>query len=328
MKKLCLFCLFLIVFFSFNHLTYAGSWVGGSATSMAGARNYQLWVPEGYRGGKPLPLVMMLHGCSQTAVDFAAGTQMHLLGDQFNFFVVYPEQPSSANGTNCWNWFLPEHQSRDAGEPSILAGVIRKVESEYSVRPSRIYVAGMSAGAAMSVIMGVTYPEIFSAVGASAGLEYKAGTDLTSGVLAQELGGPNPDLQGQLAFIEMGSRARRMPTIVFHGSLDLTVNNINGTQIIGQFAQTNDLIDDGFDNNSIDALPEQTLAGTAPNNGLNYTRDIYLDAAGRSIMERWLVETMTHKWSGGSANGSYTEPRGPSASFEMCRFFGLTNGKN
>ena len=127
MKKLCLFCLFLIVFFSFNHLTYAGSWVGGSATSMAGARNYQLWVPEGYRGGKPLPLVMMLHGCSQTAVDFAAGTQMHLLGDQFNFFVVYPEQPSSANGTNCWNWFLPEHQSRDTGEPSILAGVIEKL---------------------------------------------------------------------------------------------------------------------------------------------------------------------------------------------------------
>ncbi|HEY0427261.1 MAG TPA: PHB depolymerase family esterase [Pyrinomonadaceae bacterium] len=301
----------------------AGAWEMGSVTNASGTRNYKLWIPRGVVPGKTLPLVMMLHGCQQTPDDFAAGTDMNSLADQYRFFVVYPEQPSSANSTNCWNWFLPEHQARDAGEPSILAGIVRKIQETYGIQNNRIFVAGMSAGAAMSVIMAATYPDIFSAVGVSAGLEYKAANDLTSALIAQQRGGLPPDEQGKTAFEMSGNRAHRMPTIVFHGSLDQTVNVANGAQVIQQWAQTNDFIDDGFDNNSVDAAADDILAGTAPNGGLNYTRYIYRDAQGQTLLEYWLVDTMLHRWSGGSSAGSYTEPRGPNASYEMIRFFGL-----
>lgn len=302
----------------------AGTWSSASVSNEFGSRAYKLWTPTNYQPGNPIPLILMLHGCSQNPDDFAAGTQMNLLADQYKFFAVYPEQPSSANGTSCWNWFLPEHQTRAAGEPALLAAVVAQVKNQNSVRSNRVFVAGMSAGAAMSVIMAATYPDVFAGVGASAGLEFQAANDLTSALLAQQVGGPDPNQQGQLAFAQMSSRARRMPTIVFHGSLDATVNNVNGSQIVEQWAQTNDLIDDQTDNNSVDAAADQTLTGTANvPNGLNFTRRIYTDANNRALLEFWLVDMMRHSWSGGSSAGSYTEPRGPSASFEMVRFFGL-----
>lgn len=303
----------------------AGSWTTGNAGNSFGSRNYKLWIPDNYTAGAPVPLVMMLHGCSQNPDDFAAGTQMNALADVHKFLVVYPEQPSSANGTNCWNWFLPEHQQRAAGEPSILAEIIAQIKNQHSVQNNRVFVAGMSAGGAMSVIMATTYPDVFSAVGVSAGLEFRAASDLASALVAQQTGGPNPDTQGQIAFAEMGAQARRMKTIVFHGSLDQTVNVVNGGQVVQQWAQTNDFIDDGQNNDSVDSTPEFTLTGTAPNGGLSYTRRIYNDAQGQPLIEYWLVDTMLHRWSGGSSAGSYTEPRGPNASLEMSRFFGIAS---
>ncbi|MBC7795741.1 MAG: carboxypeptidase regulatory-like domain-containing protein, partial [Pyrinomonadaceae bacterium] len=197
-------------------------------------------------------------------------------------------------------------------------------KSNYSVNNDKVFTLGMSAGAAMSVIMGATYPDIFAGVGASAGLEFRAGDNAVTAVLAQETMGPDPNMQGEIAFRSMGSFARRMPTIVFHGTLDQTVRNTNGTQIIEQYAQTNDFIDDGVDNNSVDAIADQTILGTAPQSGgLTYTRTIYNDASGKPLMEKWFVDNMTHSWSGGSSAGSFTNPNGPSASFEMCRFFGV-----
>jgi poly(hydroxyalkanoate) depolymerase family esterase len=326
-ERIWFYAILLIVVFGFqNRVLAAGSWVDGSAANGAGdARNYKLWLPEGYQSSAPLPLVMMLHGCSQNPNDFAAGTEMNQIADQYKFLVVYPEQPSSANGTNCWNWFLPEHQTRGAGEPAILAAIVQKIQAQHAVRHNQVFVAGMSAGAAMSVIMAATYPDIFAAVGASAGLEYKAANDLISGLIAQETGGPDPNLQGEIAFSEMGAQARRMRTIVFHGTIDPTVNSANGAQIIAQWAQTNDFVDDAADNDSVNSVADETLTGTASvANGLTYTRRIYNDGGGVPLMEFWLVDLMRHSWSGGSSAGSYTEPRGPKASFEMARFFGLT----
>ncbi len=295
-----------------------------SSTTAAGTRTYKVWIPTGYAAGNSLPMILMLHGCTQNPDDFAAGTQMNLYADQYKFFTVYPDQPDSANGTKCWNWFLPEDQTRDAGEPSIIAQVVRDVQTTYGIRRDKTFVAGMSAGAAMTVIMGAAYPDIFSAIGVSAGLEYRAGDSAATGVLAQQIGGPDPNTQGQLAFAEMGARAHRMPTIVFHGTLDVTVQYANGPQIIQQYAQTNDYIDDGIDNNSVDNTADQTMTGVAPvASGKTYTRSIYRDAQNRPLLEFWSVEQMRHAWSGGSSAGSYTDPTGPNASFEMVRFFNL-----
>lgn len=294
-----------------------------SATTAAGTRNYKIWIPDGYQAGNHLPLVLMLHGCTQNPDDFAAGTQMNVYADQYKFFAVYPEQPSSANGSNCWNWFQPTDQTRDSGEPSILAKIVQDVSAQYGVRGDKIFAAGMSAGAAMTVIMGATYPDIFSGIAVSAGLEYRAGDNAATGVLAQQIGGPDPNMQGQLAFLEMDAFARRMPTIVFHGTLDVTVQHVNGEQVVQQWAQTNDFIDDGLDNDSIDAIADQTITGTVPNGGRTFTRSIYLDAQNRPLLEFWSVEMMRHAYSGGSSAGTYTDPTGPNASLETVRFFGL-----
>jgi poly(hydroxyalkanoate) depolymerase family esterase len=303
--------------------TAQANWTTGSVSNTSGTRDYKLWVPINYDGKRAVPLVLMLHGCTQNPDDFAAGTQMNALADTHTFLVAYPDQPSSANGNKCWNWFQPAHQQRGMGEPSLLAAVVQQVQATYRVDPERIYVAGMSAGGAMAVIMGATYPDLFRGVGVSAGLEYKAAEDLLGALAAQQAGGPDPNQQGRAAYQAMGTYARRMPVIVFHGSLDPTVNRVNGDQTLNQWAQTNDLLDDGADNNSVDDVPEVTIAGKVPD-GYTYTQSVYHDAKGKLLSEKWIVDGMTHRWSGGSAEGSYTDPKGPNASAEMWRFFSTT----
>lgn len=303
-----------------------GRWMDGTATNSFGTRTYRLWVPKNYdlnkQTSKKTPLLLMLHGCSQNPDDFAAGTKMNALADVHTFLVAYPDQPSSANSSKCWNWFLPEHQARDAGEPSLLALIVKQVHDQYNGGNGPSYALGMSAGAAMSVVMAATYPDLFSGISVSAGLEYKAGTNLPSAVIAQRFGGPDTNQQGRLAYEAAGSLHRRIPVIVFHGSLDQTVVKTNGDQVISQWAQTNDLVDDGEDNNSVDDIAETTTPGMVPN-GRSYTVTSYNDGAGKVLMEKWIVENMTHAYSGGSRDGSFTDPTGPSASRESCRFFGL-----
>lgn len=302
-----------------------GKWLSGSVGNPHGARSYKLWVPSGYTGSARVPLVLMLHGCTQTADDFAAGTGMNAVADAHNFLVVYPEQPAEANAARCWNWFLPEHQARDAGEPALLAAVVREVGASYKVDAGRVYVAGISAGGAMAVILAVAYPDLFAGVGVSAGLEYKAATSLPEALAAQAKGGPDPNRQGQLAYQAMlgvkgVARRRGVPVIVFQGTLDVAVAPVNAEQVIGQWAQTNDYLDDDADNNTADAAAEARTSGSVPS-GYNFTTSVYHDKSGKPLMEKWVVEGMRHAWSGGSSAGSYTDPKGPNASREMWRFF-------
>ncbi|WP_342027767.1 extracellular catalytic domain type 1 short-chain-length polyhydroxyalkanoate depolymerase [Lihuaxuella thermophila] len=283
-------------------------------------RVYKLYIPSGYNGSTPLPLVVMLHGCTQNPDDFAAGTEMNVYAEQNNFLVAYPEQPSSANLNKCWNWFDSNHQSRGRGEPASIAGVVEDVKRNYSVDSRRVYAAGLSAGGAMSVIMGATYPDVFAAIGVGSGLEYKAATSMTSAYMAMINGGPDPVQQGNLAYQAMGSHARVVPVIVFHGTSDYTVYPVNGHQVISQWAQTNDRAGDGVDNNHIDDQADVTMNGSVPN-GRTYTRYLYKDQNGNVVMEKIMVNGMGHAWSGGSTAGTYTDPAGPEASSMMWSFF-------
>lgn len=298
----------------------AGSWVNGSVSTSYGSRTYRLWVPAGYAPGAPAPLVMMLHGCTQSPADFAAGANMNGVADANGFLVLYPEQPASVEGNKCWQWWDPAHQARGAGEPAILAAMVGDVQAGYAVDPARRYVAGLSAGAAMTVIMGATYPDLFGAIGVVAGLEYKATTSKLSAYAAMSQGGPSPDTQGQLAYQAMGSAKARVRAIVFHGTSDYTVYPVNGDQALSQWAQTNDYVDDGANNNSVDNAADATLNGSVPG-GRSYVKTSYNDAAGGPLLEKWLVQGMGHAWPGGSTAGSYTDPRGPNASAELWRFF-------
>ena len=282
----------------------------------AGARPYGLYVPTTPHDG-PRPMVVMLHGCTQSADDFAAGTQMNRLADQHGFIVVYPEQTAQANPSRCWNWFNPRDQRRDAGEPALIAGIVRQVAARHGADPRRIYVAGLSAGAAMAVILGETYPELFAAVGAHSGLPYASAHDIASAMAAMKGGRSGmPGLKGMpdAAAAPMRPAVHAVPTIVFHGDRDHTVQHSNGDHIVRQVEAAHRT------QASTPALATNSQQGTAAG-GRRHTRTVHADANGRPHIESWTLHGAGHAWSGGSTNGTYTDAKGPDASAEMLRFF-------
>jgi poly(hydroxyalkanoate) depolymerase family esterase len=302
-----------------------GKWVKGSAGSAAGSRKYKLWVPASYDARLPCPLVMMLHGCQQGPEDLVAFSGMNAVANRNNILVVYPEQPAEANSMRCWHWFDPQHQSRGAGEPSILAAIIDKVRSSHNVDPNRVYVAGLSAGAAMAVVLGATYPDLFMAIGVIAGLEFGAGTSAASGYGAMRRGGPDPRLQGLLAFHAMNvglvsNPRRRMPVIAFQGTDDPYVHPANIHQVITQWGMTNNYLHGADQKESALDRDGKLTKGDVPG-GYSFHKYTYEDDAGRLLMEKWMVEGLGHAWPGSPLAGPFADPKGPNASEEMWRFF-------
>ena len=263
--------------------------------------DYKLFVPP-TNGRAQRPLLLMLHGCTQDPEDFAAGTRMNRLAREHGVLVLYPTQTQKENAGKCWNWFLPQHQQRERGEPALLAALTRKVMAEHAVDPSRVFVAGLSAGGAMADILGRTHPELFAAVGVHSGLPSGAARDLVS-ALAVMKNGPGDTAR------EAGPMP---PTIVFHGDADETVHPRNGEQLVADAIAG--LAESGR------LQPAHEMRGRAPE-GRAYTRWTYADREGRIVLEHWLLHGGGHAWAGGSAEGSFTDPTGPDASAEMLRFF-------
>ncbi len=276
--------------------TLPGKFIDGSYTNAAGTRSYKLYVPSTYTGEQPVPLVVMLHGCTQDPVDFASGTQMNHLAEEMHCLVVYPAQSQQANAQRCWNWFSAVDQTRDQGEPSIIAGITRQIMDSHEVDDSQVYVAGLSAGGAMATIMGTLYPELYAAVGVHSGLPFASAQDLPSALAAMKGNfrrGPEP--------------GRAIPIIVFHGDKDTTVHPANGDELIARGAH-----------HSVKEIVVEP--GRVPD-GHAYTRTVHQRADGTPHAEQWLIHGAGHAWSGGSSRGSYTDGKGPDASREMMRFF-------
>ncbi len=298
------------------------SWQQYIYSDPAGSRPYFVYTPENYHVGVAVPLVVMLHGCTQTATDFAFGTKMNQLADQYQFIVVYPQQMNSYNQNLCWNWFESSNQIRGNGEPAIIAGIIQAVEqniSRWTIDIHRVYVAGFSAGAAMAVILGATYPDIFAAIGVHSGLEYQAATNTGDSLKAMSLGGPDPQQQGQAAFDAMGATTFVIPTIVYQGSNDLVVHPINGDQVTQQWMRTDQLASSSTYKGAF-GNPSSIENGQVP---FGHTYDVFKwnDNHGYEIQEYWKINGMGHAWSGGSPGNSYTDPSGPDASLAMVQFF-------
>jgi len=266
-----------------------GQFLEGSYSNEAGTRNYRLYVPTRPAAG-PRPLIVMLHGCKQNPVDFAAGTTMNLLAEESGCLVLYPEQAASANHSQCWNWFEGAHQQRGQGEPSLIAGMTRQVLREHDGDADRVYVAGLSAGGAMAAVMAASYPELYAAAGVHSGLPVGAAHDLMSALNAMKGARKKPASSG----------ARPVRTIVFHGDRDATVHPSNGDAVYRQFTH-----------------------GTkeTEERGPGHTRTVARDANGRVVAEHWNLHGAGHAWSGGSTAGSYATSSGPNASSEMLRFF-------
>jgi len=261
------------------------------------ARPYKLYVPRSYHNA-PVPLVVMLHGCTQSADDFALGTRMNDLAEEQGFVVAYPEQITTANAQLCWNWFKADEQERGRGEPAAVAGLVAAIAAELSIDKSRIYAAGLSAGGAFVATLGAAYPDLFAAIGVHSGLPCGSAHDVPTAFAAMR-DGPR---------LAASPRARSSaPAIVFHGDRDRTVNPANGEAIVSQATGQAE-------------VATKVVKGRSAG-GIAFTRRVESDATGRPLAEHWTLHGAGHAWSGGSEEGSFTEPRGPDASREMLRFF-------
>lgn len=265
--------------------------------SNQGKRTYKLFTPSHY-AGQPLPLVVMLHGCSQSPDDFAAGTNMNAIAEEIGFFVAYPEQPTSANAMGCWNWFKSSHQKKESGEPALIAGIVREIIADHAVNEEKVYAAGLSAGGAMAAILGMTHPDMFAGIGVHSGLPCGAANSMVGAFNAMKRGGVS---------VPTSALAHPVPTIVFHGDKDRTVAQVNSDDVIAQF-------------DTKGAFDLSTTETGRSDGGMHYSRSVYLQKNGSPLFEQWIIYGAGHAWSGGNAKGSYTEPRGPDASREMIRF--------
>jgi poly(hydroxyalkanoate) depolymerase family esterase len=285
-----------------------GRWIADVYVNFTGRRRYWLYVPGSYRGQK-MPLVIMLHGCQQWPEDFAAGTGMNLLAEEQGFLVAYPGQSRSANGYRCWNWFNPRHQHRGRGEPSLIAGITRQVMDSYAVDAERVYVAGLSAGGAMTAILAATYPDLYAAAGVHSGLARGAARNVPSAYTAMQRGATEIAPEILAAPMSLGGGRPSVPMIIFHGDLDDTVHPSNARHVAEQAWP------------HADTLLRHDRTQKRAKGGHSYTRTVYSDSARRAVMEVWEVHGSGHAWSGGNPAGSYTDPLGPEASREMLRFF-------
>ena len=282
--------------------TGLGQFLSLSYSNGQSSRAYRLYIPSSHVG-ESAPLIVMLHGCKQNPDDFATGTRMNELAESEGFLVAYPAQTARENGANCWNWFESNQQSREGIEPSLIAGIVRDIGRSHAVDPSRVFVAGLSAGAAMAVILGRTYPEVFAGVAAHSGLPVGAAHDVMSAFAAMQ-GGP------AASSTDIGRSS--VPTIVFHGDADNTVALANGATIVEQALL-------GYAESDTALRKSQRSPGAL--DGKKFTTTDYADAGGRSRVEEWVVHGGAHAWFGGSSKGSYTDPSGPDASAEIVRFF-------
>lgn len=268
----------------------------------AGTRSYRLYVPASAVDGVA-GLVLMLHGCTQTPEDFAAGTNMNAIAEANRLLVAYPAQTRANNAASCWNWFNPADQRRDAGEPAILAGLARTLAKEFEIPQGQVFAAGLSAGGAMAAVLGATYPDVFAAIGVHSGLPAGAANDVVSAFAAMR--GDSVMTSAPTPTAEAGPGPR---TIIFHGTADRTVHAGNAERLA---AAAKARAPSGT------SRSERGTAGS----GRSYARTLVEDPQGTVAVELWMIEGAGHAWAGGKKEGSYTDPSGPDASAEMVRFF-------
>ncbi len=276
--------------------------------------SYIVYVPTTYDASDPAPLLVMTHGCQTTAEEQMRANLLNPIAERERFIVLYPD----VNGTeeqqpgptkNCWQFPSPLNWHRGSGDPAAIAGMTQAVMTGWNVDPERVYMAGMSAGSFMTSIMAAAYPDLYAAVVINAGGAYADGACL--GIPA----GIPAAVSAQLAFEEMGNRARVVPRLVMGGDSDQGVPPACADKALEQGLRTNNLVLGGSQESPISLSPATTREEDNPNpDGYDSTVQTYPDPEGCLTGERWLIHGMNHFWPGGSSDPalkSFTDPKGP-----------------
>ena len=289
-----------------------GTWTQDSFSNSAGSRGYYLYVPKSAPSGKPTGLMVMLHGCFQDAVSFSRQTGMNVVAEKYGFAVIYPEQTYADNVWKCWNWFRPENQEHDSGELSIIVGMVKEVGKKVSFNTKKVYVAGLSAGAAMASNLVACHAEVFAGAGIHSGMEYAAATSEAEAHQVTRSGSTHDiNESGKAAAACSGARVAPLAIVAIHGKADPFVNPVNSERVVAQFTKMNDMLDDGIDNDS-----QTTSAITSRDetvNGYSVHSEFY--GGRRKVqIQKVLVDRMSHAWSGAYEAAQYADKKGPDAS--------------
>lgn len=285
--------------------------IEGSYANFSGTLKYHLFIPKGFRAG--MPLLVMLHGCNQDAETFATGTRMNDHAENLGFMVLYPDQSGFSNMNKCWNWYQSINQYRNMGEPAVIAGMTQEIMATYQIDPHKVYIAGMSAGAAMAYIVGRVYSDIYAAIGVHSGLLYRGINNVFSALAAMKTGSgqmPNSEELREDKSTTTGEPntvARHdQPLIIFHGDQDTTVDLQNAVDLMAYHHQNNQFKEHHYEETS---------------DHYDHTRTTYQNKQGKNLAEQWIIHGAGHNWSGGNTEGNFTDANGPDASLEMMRFF-------
>lgn len=292
----------------------SGRWVHGRYAGPAGARAYDVYLPVGLRRRTRVPLVVLLHGCNQTATEFAHSTRFTTTADRNGFVVAVPHQESRHHPQRCWRWYESAHQHRTTGEPAVLAGVTAQVLAEderWRIDPRRVYVTGLSAGGAMALTMAATHPDLYAAVGVHSAPAYRSASRATqaASAMAGRAHAPLP---------VPGAGVAMAPTIVVQGTADTVVRAPNGDQVVDQWLAYRAAATDLSDPAGIGRT--RTTAGHT-RDGRGYTTVRWYTKRGRKVLEHWLIQGLGHAWSGGRDGCRYSDPAGPRAATLMWQFF-------
>jgi poly(hydroxyalkanoate) depolymerase family esterase len=300
--------------------TTTGTWLPGSVLGRAGAPSYFVYKPSAIGRRSRVPMLVLLHGCGQTAADFAAATRFNELADRHGFIAVYPEQNAWSHQQRCWRWYESAHQERGAGEPAIIADITATVLAEaarWRIDPTRVYVAGLSAGGGMALILAATYPDVYAAVGIHSGPAYGSAASVSGALTAMAGRASVPPPR------EHPDGGQGMPpAVLFQGTEDTTVRLSNGREVAEQwlaYRQAYVNANNGATAGDRIARAETRVGRVA--DGHPYTTTEWYTERGRKTLEYWQVDGLGHAWSGGAAGGSFSDPRGPDASTAMWSFF-------
>ena len=265
--------------------------------------------------GQAMPLVVVLHGCQQTATDIAAATRMNVWAERKGFAVLYPQQSASADRHRCWHWYKRGVQRGD-GEVAIVAQMIAQVQKFHGFDCSRTYAAGLSAGAALATILALRYPALIAAVGLHSAPVFATSDSALSAYRTMQQGAPHAHSAVASQFLAEHEDFPGMPVMVIHGDGDTVVRRINAQELAQQFLLVNA-------SKLGSAAPARRLhagSGAGKRRRLGYQTDTWY-VKRKPFVVNCMVTGLGHAWSGGDSVTGFTDPRGPNASLMLWNFF-------